>query len=302
MTFTLDLGSQGIDPRLCLRMGQVFRFSVLPDGSLAGGEGSLALGLMEEEKGIWRVESNANRREVEAFFRLDSPPLAVFESCLVIDPRLSSFLKSLEARLTLLRPTSFVEAVFGFLCSQNNHLARIMPMVQHLGRLGEPLGEVRGQRIHAFPSLEVLVGVSEASLKEAGFGYRAAHVPRAARRIRELGGEPWLEGLRTCDYEEAVSALSSLPGVGRKLAECILLYGADRTESVPVDTHLWRMAAPLYSAEEAHLPNTPARSAKLSKEMRERFGPLAGWAHLLLFASSLGRGPSHKQLGLMAEP
>lgn len=297
MTFTLDLGSKGIDPRLCLRMGQVFRFSAQPNGSLIGAEGSLALDLTEEEEGIWRVESNGSRQEVEGFFRLDTLPRDVFAGCIGLDTRLSLHFQALEARLTLLRPSSFVEAVFGFLCSQNNHLARIMPMVQHLGRLGEPISEFQGQMVHAFPSLEVLVGVSEASLKAAGFGYRAAHIPAAASRILELGGESWLEGLRTCLYEEAVFALTCLPGIGCKLAECILLYGADRTESVPVDTHLWRMAAPLYLAEEAHLPNSPARSARLSKEMRERFGPLAGWAHLLLFASSLEQGPSKTLLG-----
>ncbi len=299
MTFTLDLGSRGIDPRLCLRMGQVFRFQCLPDGSLIGAEGSLVLGLKEEQEGIWTVQTNGRQSDGEAFFRLDTPPVDVFRSCLELDPRLAAHFELLQARLTLLRPTSFVEAVFGFLCSQNNHLARIMPMVQHLGRLGEPIWEFQGQMVHAFPSLEVLAEVSEASLKGAGFGYRAAHVPAAASRILELGGESWLESLRTCEYEEAVSALVGLPGVGRKLAECILLYGAGRTESVPVDTHLWRMAAPLYLAEEAHLPNSPARSARLSKEMRERFGPLAGWAHLLLFASSLGQGPSKTLLGQM---
>lgn len=296
MTFTLDLGSKGIDPRLCLRMGQVFRFSALPDGSLTGVEGSLALSLTEVSQGVWQIQTNGSMEEVESFFRLDTLPVAVFQRCLALDPRLAPFLHRLEARLTLLRPTSFVEAIFGFLCSQNNHLARIMPMVQHLGSLGEPIGEMKGQRFWSFPSLEVLADTSEDSLKKAGFGYRAAHVPAAANRILALGGEAWLADLRTCEYEEAVSALVSLPGVGRKLAECILLYGADRTESVPVDTHLWRMAAPLYLAEEADCPNSPARSAKLSREMRARFGSLAGWAHLLLFAASLGKGLQARQM------
>lgn len=273
-------------------MGQVFRFVPLPNGGLAGAEGDLALVMRELEPGVWEVETNKSQAAVESFFRLDQPPKEVFRQVCQLDPRLAELAPDGSPSFTLLRPTSLNEAIFGFLCSQNNHLARIMSMTQHLGSMGERLGQWGLIELTAFPSLETLSRVSPDELKLAGFGYRASHIPASAQAILDSGEANWLSRLKAEPYEDAVSLLCSLPGIGRKLAECILLYGADRTESVPVDTHLWRMAAPLYLPNETENGVSPARSARLSCEMRERFGSLAGWAHLLLFAASLYKGPS----------
>lgn len=54
-------------------------------------------------------------------------------------------------------------------------------------------------------------------------------------------GEPSLESLRSMDDDEAEDFLVSLPGVGKKIARCVLMYSLGR-EVFPVDTHCWRIA------------------------------------------------------------
>jgi N-glycosylase/DNA lyase len=287
----IHLNAHGIEPRLVLRMGQVFRFQSPLTGILYGAEGD-AWYILTQDGDEWQVESNRDLSSLEQFFRLDQPPKEIWQRAKEIDPRLASLPTEGVEGLTLLRPSSFVEALFGFLCSQNNTLHRIMPMTRHLGSYGPAIYESKWGQLNAFPDLETLADIKPEQLKEAGFGYRAGHIPKAAKAVLEKGGEAWLDQLKSIDYEEAVKSLCSLPGIGRKLAECILLYGADRTESVPVDTHLWKTAAPLYLPEEFTEPLTPGRAARLSAEMRNRFDDLAGWAHLLLFAASLTQGPS----------
>lgn len=54
-------------------------------------------------------------------------------------------------------------------------------------------------------------------------------------------GEPSLEPLRALSDKDAEAFLLSLPGVGKKIARCVLMYSLDR-QVFPVDTHCWRIA------------------------------------------------------------
>lgn len=69
-----------------------------------------------------------------------------------------------------------------------------------------------------------------------------------AKAIRELFdklvatfGEPTLKPLRKMCDKEAEAFLLSLPGVGKKVARCVLMYSLGRPV-FPVDTHCWRIA------------------------------------------------------------
>lgn len=54
-------------------------------------------------------------------------------------------------------------------------------------------------------------------------------------------GDPTLEPLRKMSDEDAKIFLLSLPGVGKKVARCVLMYSLGR-QAFPVDTHCWRIA------------------------------------------------------------
>lgn len=88
-------------------------------------------------------------------------------------------------------------------------------------------------------------------------GLAEQKAPRIQRILRELGEDLDLEWLRDAPREEALAYLTSLPGVGRKTAACVLIFSFDRPE-IPVDTHVHRVAGRLglfrerAAFEEAH--------------------------------------------------
>ena len=55
------------------------------------------------------------------------------------------------------------------------------------------------------------------------------------------GGIEWLASLREMDLQHVVAALSTLPGVGPKVAACIALFSLDQHHAIPVDTHVWQV-------------------------------------------------------------
>lgn len=62
-----------------------------------------------------------------------------------------------------------------------------------------------------------------------------------ALQLKHGGGAEWLMSLRKLDLEEVIDALSSLPGVGPKVAACIALFSLDQHHAIPVDTHVWKV-------------------------------------------------------------
>jgi N-glycosylase/DNA lyase len=122
-----------------------------------------------------------------------------------------------------------------------------------------------------------------------GFGYRAKTIPRVARDILGRGGDRWFQGLRGASYPDVVQELQTLPGVGPKLADCIALYAFDKTEAVPVDTHLWQAYVREYRPEWKGLTLTSARYREVGEHLRERHGDRAALAQQILFYSNLTR-------------
>ena len=75
----------------------------------------------------------------------------------------------------------------------------------------------------------------------------------------------------------------SRPGIGNKLADCICLYGLHYEEAVPIDTHLWQAACRVFFPEHEGKALTELRYRQVGDFFRDRFGKLAGWAHLYLY-------------------
>ena len=161
------------------------------------------------------------------------------------------------------------EATLSFILSANNNVARITRLVQGLCRaFGPECGGLWG-----FPSPETLAAVPEESLRALGMGYRAPYIKETARRVAE--GFP-LDDLADMEYDEAHRLLVSLPGVGDKVADCILLFGCGHTSAFPVDVWVERLLKEWFGI-------TAANRKKLALEARARFGPHAGLMQQFLF-------------------
>jgi endonuclease III len=75
-------------------------------------------------------------------------------------------------------------------------------------------------------------------------GLANTKAPRIQEVLRALGPEPDLDWLEQAPREEAIAYLTSLPGVGRKTAACVMIFSFDRPE-IPVDTHVYRVGGRL---------------------------------------------------------
>ena len=150
-------------------------------------------------------------------------------------------------------------------------------------------------RWYSFPTVERLSEATEAELRAIGLGYRAKFIRNSAIKVvaaAAKGGFPdasaYLHSLRTLPREEVVAALLELDGVGPKVADCVALFSLDQVATVPVDTHVWRIACRDYDTTLSQCKSlTPAVYARVGELFRQRVGSHAGWGHQLLFAAEL---------------
>jgi len=142
--------------------------------------------------------------------------------------------------IRVLRQEPF-ETLCSFILSQNNNIKRIKGLVE---RLCDHFGEDSdGYRV--FPTAEVLAGLSPEDLAPVRSGFRAKYIIDAAKRVHS--GEISLELLYTEPVDKARETLMKIYGVGRKVADCTLLYGFARAECIPEDVWMKRALEQLYS-------------------------------------------------------
>lgn len=197
------------------------------------------------------------------------------------------------------------ECVFSFLCTQNNNIGRITKMIDSFCvRYGDPIANSRvslddwalsehkeSLRFHTFPTLEQIRKATESELRALGFGYRAKFIVKAAEQVEEKG-PGWLRGLRenpSLDMLGCRDELTQLMGVGSKVADCVSLFGLDKLDAIPVDTHVWKIAQRYLGGAlgKAKGPSNPNHYRLVTQFFKERFGDQCGWAHSVLFAAEL---------------
>ncbi|XP_041369698.1 N-glycosylase/DNA lyase-like [Gigantopelta aegis] len=183
-----------------------------------------------------------------------------------------------------------VETLFSFICSSNNSIPRIIQLVDKLcSHYGEKIATVDGEDYYSFPKISAFVGDNvESNLRMLSFGYRAKYIHKSAKFILENHGKDWVNSLRQCDYQYAKQQLMKLLGVGPKIADCVCLMSLDKPGAIPVDTHVWKIAAEHYMLDlQGNKSLTDRLYKKIGKHFRDLWGEYAGWAHSVLFAADL---------------
>ena len=175
--------------------------------------------------------------------------------------------------LRLLRQP-FAETLFGFICSATKRIPQIMTAHEAVAR---SLGPEIAPGLHALPSWERLAEAGEAPLRACSLGYRATHLAGTAQFLAAHPG--WLAQTEAAPYPEARARLMELPGVGGKVADCVLLFGAARLEAFPVDTWILQILREAYGL-------TDWSHEQLVQFGRLHFGPHAGLAQQFLFAAA----------------
>ena len=211
--------------------------------------------------------------QLEYFFRLDDDIESVHAD-ISRDPRVAEIV-GLYPGLRLLRVDPW-ECMISFICSANSNLPRIHANVESVAETyGRPL-VVDGHVRYTLPTPGELAEVGEQRLRDLGLGFRAPYVASAAVAVAD--GALDLEALRRMDYSEAHERLMELPGIGPKIADCILLHSLDQLEAFPVDVWIRRALREWYFEG-----RKPPPDREMAAWARDHFGRWAGYAELYLF-------------------
>ena len=133
------------------------------------------------------------------------------------------------------------EALCSFILSQNNNITRIKGIIE---RLCENFGEGLGNGFSSFPSAKKLSALKEEDLEVLRSGFRAKYMLDAARKVASV--EINLDAIKALPIEDARTALTSIYGVGDKVADCALLFGMYRIDAFPRDVWIKRVMDRLF--------------------------------------------------------
>jgi N-glycosylase/DNA lyase len=270
--------------------GQIFGWREHPGGWRGPfGRSALEVRTVGDRLSVSAIGEPVADQEISRFLGLDRSLVAV-ESALAADPWLALALAAVPG-LRILRQDPW-QCLVGFLCSQWNNVPRIEGLVERIARRwGQVLTWPSGAETPVLPAPERLAEVGEAPLREIGLGYRARYVAATARLLARE--HDLLTSLRGRPYAEALAGISRLPGVGRKVADCILLFSLDQPGACPVDVWVRRVFHELYARElSAYLPDALERAEQplstrehqaLVRFASDRWGENAGYAQQYLF-------------------
>ena len=176
--------------------------------------------------------------------------------------------------LRLLRQDPW-ECLASFILSSTKQIVQIQQIVALLcERFGRAL-PTKGEPAYSFPSFTELARVSEADLRSCKMGFRAPYLLATAKML--LAGEVDLEQLRRTELNCARAELIKLPGVGRKIADCVLLFAYGFPHAFPVDVWVLKALRTLYFPKRRPTPK------KLRGFADTYFGPYSGYAQQYLF-------------------
>jgi N-glycosylase/DNA lyase len=231
--------------------------------------------------------ANVDRKFVETYFGLDENLEKIADSVRK-DRHVAKALKEYWG-LRLIRQDPW-ECLISYICATYKSIAAIKHMLNNIAqKFGEKI-TFDGKDFYTFPTCQKLAKATEQELESCGLGYRAKYAQATSKRICEENFD--LQRLKKKPYEEAKAALMDLPGVGAKVADCVLLFSLGKTEAFPVDVWVKRVVMNHYSEK---LPSDLAKKLstmdslssgdykKLNEFGRAYFGQYAGYAQEYLY-------------------
>jgi N-glycosylase/DNA lyase len=258
-----------------LQSGQAFRWRKIEDAweSVVSGRW---VRLKDEARGIraeavrsgdedWNwireyLQVNTNLRAVTASFPKDEHLAAAVKEC---------------HGLRLLKQDPW-ECLASFILSSTKQIVQIQQIVALVcERFGERVPAASTEQWFAFPEAERIAALSEAELRCCKMGFRAPYLKGSAEMVRR--GEVNLDAIRALDVGAAREELMRLPGVGRKIADCVLLFAYGFQQAFPVD--VWVLKA----IRELYFPRRRPNVKKIIRFTESYFGPNAGYAQQYLF-------------------
>ena len=271
---------KSFEPTHIFECGQCFRWNVQEDLSYTGIFKNNVLNVKKENNSIIisGICDGNIQKIVEDYFDLNRNYEEIKERLAKVDENLK-IAEEYGSGIRLLNQDLW-ETIISFIISANNNIPRIKKIIE---RIAKKYGEkilFENKEYYTFPNVESLSKATVEDLRELGLGFRDKRIYDTTKIILEKQID--LEELEKIkDVNLLREKLMELPGVGEKVADCVMLFSSlKRLEVFPVDIWVRRVMNDLYI-------NKPDEN-KVSKEevrkiAKQKYGNLAGIAQQYLF-------------------
>ena len=276
----VEIPAPDFDLDKTLDSGQVFHWEKAGDG-FVGAIGDLAV-YVEQRGDVLKVRCGAmparsQRRPlpriVGRYFALDHP-LAEICGSFPDDPVMNAA-SDFCFGLRLIRQPKW-ECLATFICSSMKQVAHIRQISVALRKRFGEQRRIGNQLVYGFPAAERVAQALGKELLECKLGYRAKNLRATARLVSS--GQADLEAWSTLSDAELQKQLCALPGVGPKIANCVMLFAYERLRAFPIDVWIERVLRQCY------FPRRKKMTARRLREFSETyFGENGGYAQQYLF-------------------
>ena len=265
------------------------QFSIDVDNSINSGQvflwekyGSDWYGINGQD--ILKINKNAAIKSIQNsktnFFRKNDDMQEIIKS-ISNDKTVKDAIKQYEG-LRIFKQDPF-QCMISFIISSNSNIQKIKNSLEKITKkFGEKI-EIENKEFFLFPKPEKLANASIEEIKRCGVGYRAPFIKQAAEMV--LSEKINFKHLEKLDYKEAKKNICLIPGVGNKVADCILLFSLNKLEAFPLDTWMIKILEKYYSNEFKIETKTITQKQYeiLHEKIVNYFGPYCGYAQQFLF-------------------
>lgn len=259
--------------------GQCFRWNKEDNGSYSGIFKNNVLNIKEEDGKIkFNGICDGNIEEiVKEYFDFDTNYSKIKDTLSKVDEYLAESIKFGNG-IRILNQDLW-EVIISFIISANNNIPRIKGIIERVSKQYGKEIIFQGKAYYTFPTPKELSKASVEDLRELGLGFRDKRVYETTQKIKKR--EIDLKQIAQInDTNKIREILETLPGVGPKVADCILLFGLKRFEVFPIDVWVRRVMNDLYIKNEDEKKVNKKEIENLAKT---KYAELAGIAQQYLF-------------------
>jgi len=260
--------------------GQCFRWNRQEDGSYTGVIKDAVLNVKQEgNKTIFKGIVNGDIKDVcIEYFDLNEDYGKIKIKLSQIDDNMRNSINYGNG-IRILKQDLW-EMIISFIISANNNIPRIKGIIERIcKKYGQEI-TWNDNKHYTFPTPEELKNATVEDLRTLGLGFRDIRVYETTKIIYTKQID--LDNLKKMqNAENTRNILLTLPGVGPKVADCIMLFSLKKLEVFPIDVWVRRVMSELYFNMEN--PEKGVAPNKLQQLAKEKYGNLAGIAQQYLF-------------------
>lgn len=271
---------KSFEPEHIFECGQCFRWNKQKDGSYTGIFKENAVNVKKENnriifKGICKGNI---KEECIDYFDLDTDYDNIKNKLSNVDDYLKTSIKYGEG-IRILNQDLW-ETLISFIISANNNIPRIKGIIERISKKYGKKIVWNNNEYYTFPTPKELSKASVEDLRNLGLGFRDVRVYETTRIINENPNK-----LNELEDEKDVNRLREelleFPGVGPKVADCVMLFSTlKRLEVFPIDVWVRRVMNELYIKNE---DETKINKKEIEQLAKTKYGNLAGIAQQYLF-------------------